>query len=81
MSTASAGGWPCIRPEDRTMSEVVAIMTGALDPEGHPVAGDPHTEGRRPEAPARAQVTGTEAPAGEEGPRPQATGEEAPGSR
>ena len=40
-----------IRPEDRTMSEVVAIMTGALDPEGNPVAGDPHTEGRRPAAP------------------------------
>ena len=42
-----------IRPEDRTMSEVVAIMTGALDPEGHAVAGDPHTEGRRPAAPPR----------------------------
>lgn len=36
-----------IRPEDRTMAEVVAIMTGAMDPEGRPVAGDPHTEGRR----------------------------------
>jgi fructose transport system ATP-binding protein len=51
-----------IRPEDRTMSEVVAIMTGALDPEGHAVAGDPHTEGRRPEAPRRGSAPHGEIP-------------------
>ena len=63
-----------IRPEDRTMSEVVAIMTGALDPEGHAVAGDPHTEGRRPAAPARDLAP----PAREVAPREESARDEAP---
>ena len=36
-----------VRPEDRTMSEVVAIMTGAMDSEGHALVKDPHVEGVR----------------------------------
>jgi len=36
-----------VRPEDRTMSEVVAIMTGAMDAEGHALVKDPHVEGVR----------------------------------
>jgi fructose transport system ATP-binding protein len=36
-----------VRPEERTMSEVVAIMTGAMDAEGHALVADPHVEGVR----------------------------------
>jgi fructose transport system ATP-binding protein len=38
-----------VRPEDRTMSEVVAIMTGAMDAAGHALVRDPHVEGVRTE--------------------------------